>query len=93
MANAATAQEVDFRRDVAGIIKNKCSKCHNKEHKLNLDGSSSEGVRFDRAYENLLSGAKDGEGKYVHPGRARTSLLVWKLLGSVTAREWDGDVY
>lgn len=82
---------VDFRRDVAGIVKNKCVKCHNKKHKLNLDGSSSEGARFGLAYENLLSGAKDGAGKYVHPGRARRSPLVWKLLGSVTARDWDGD--
>ena len=31
-----------------------------------------------------------GLGKYVHPGRARTSPLVWHLYGQNTSRPWDG---
>jgi hypothetical protein len=29
-------------------------------------------------------------GKYIDPGRARTSRLVWTLFGRSTARPWDG---
>ena len=52
---------------------------------------------FNRAYESLLAREEpDGEGgyrgKYVHPGRARTSPLVWHLYGRNTARGWDGAV-
>ncbi len=30
------------------------------------------------------------EGAYVHPGRARTSPLIWRLFGRDTSRPWDG---
>jgi len=31
-----------------------------------------------------------GAGKYIYPGRARTSPLVWHVLGRNTSRPWDG---
>ena len=46
---------------------------------------------FNRAYESLLTTGAAGRGKYVHPGRARTSPVVWQILGRNTARPWDGD--
>ncbi len=30
-------------------------------------------------------------GRYVHPGRARTSPLVWHIFGRNTSRPWDGE--
>jgi hypothetical protein len=49
------------------------------------------------SYRNLLNGRKPGgegavEYKYVHPGSARTSPLVWNLMGRNTSRPWDGNV-
>ncbi len=51
---------------------------------------------FNRPYLNLLSRepAGDGEefsGKYVDPGVARTSPLIWHLFGRNLSRPWDGD--
>jgi len=89
---------VDFRRDVMPIIAGKCAPCHSKGDKpIHLDGDLSlvpgpENVAcFNRTYENLLVPG-DGSGpwgKYVHPGRARTSPLVWRLFGRDTSRPWD----
>jgi len=87
---------VDFCRDLMPIIEKKCSSCHG------AGGASPEltagGVGpFNRAYVSLLEGcpgpeADDGPvaGKYVHPGQARTSPLVWRLHGRNTSRPWDG---
>jgi hypothetical protein len=40
-----------------------------------------------------LEGPQDAagcRGKYVHPGRARTSPLIWHVFGRNTSRGWDG---
>ncbi len=87
---------VDFRRDVMPIISNKCATpaCHGGGVEPRLDGGMDHRGRsgFDRAYTNLLAGVGEGEGygKYVHPGRARTSPLIWHLFGRNTSRPWDG---
>ena len=45
---------------------------------------------FNHTYESLLEpGNQPGDGKYVHPGRARTSLLIWRIFGRDTSRPWD----
>ena len=49
------------------------------------------------SYRNLLNGREPGgegagEGRYVRPGSARTSPLVWNLMGRNTSRPWDGNV-
>ena len=46
-------------------------------------------------YEALLAPDKSGAvanayGKYVHPGRARTSPLIWHILGRNLSCPWDG---
>ncbi len=55
----------------------------------------------NRAYANLLTPgdksrqgrlAAAGQGKYVHPGQARTSPLIWSIFGRNTSRPWDGDI-
>ncbi|MHB0959824.1 MAG: HzsA-related protein [Pirellulaceae bacterium] len=91
---------VDFRRDVMPILEQKCVACHDqKGDPPRLDGgmapvAGSSG--FNRAYVNLLaardaSDAQTGRGLYVHSGRARTSPLIWHVLGRNTSRPWDGE--
>jgi hypothetical protein len=53
-------------------------------------------ARFNRAYQNLLARTttSDNAGDwdtylYVHPGRARTSPVIWHLHGRNTSRPWD----
>ncbi|HXI02310.1 MAG TPA: hypothetical protein VNI57_03960, partial [Candidatus Saccharimonadales bacterium] len=83
---------VDFRRDVAPIVEKKCSvsSCHGGNGgRPVLEGGA------DRAYAGLMTppAAKNSDenpwGLYVHPGEARTSPLVWSLLGSKVSRPWD----
>jgi len=64
---------VDFRHDIQPIVESRCVSCH---------GQAS-GVRLNGAYETLQP------GRYVHPGQARTSPVVWHLFGSNKARPWD----
>jgi hypothetical protein len=77
---------VDFRSDVMPIVTKKCAPCHR-------EGKTE--PFFDRGCEVLLTADEPGAGsartgKYVHPGRARTSPLVWHLFGRNTSRPWDG---
>lgn len=93
---------VDFRRDVMPIIDRKCVSCHGQNGESpRLDGGlqpvarSGEKARFNRAYVSLLTrdrsgGRKSDGGKYVQPGRARTSPLIWHVFGRNTSRPWDG---
>lgn len=88
---------VDFRRDVTPIIAKKCVSCHSKTDSplsftkdLSLVGGSKRGAFFNQTYENLLAPDNQaGDGKYVHPGRARTSPLIWHIFGRNTSRPWD----
>lgn len=99
----ARRRTVDFRRDVMPIIQRKCVACHGADGAPpRLDGGldrvddGDRKVNFNRAYESLLaaddsSGNIGFSGKYVHPGKARTSPLVWHVFGRNTSRPWDGD--
>ncbi|UCF13939.1 MAG: hypothetical protein JSW59_11045 [Phycisphaerales bacterium] len=94
---AAQRRTVDFRRDIMPIIAAKCVKCHGKNGSvpyLTDDFSAVIGADgkayFNRSYESLLAaGSLPGYGKYVHPGRARTSPLIWHIFGRNTSRPWD----
>ena len=85
----------DFRRDVAPIIASRCMPCHGpggSEPRLpEIKPGVSDTAR--EVYETLTAtdaGSGLAVGKYVHAGRARTSPLVWHVLGRNTARPWDG---
>jgi len=94
---AAQRRTVDFRRDIMPIIAAKCVKCHGQNGSvphLTDDLSAAVGpdakAYFNRSYESLLAaGSPPGYGKYVHPGRARTSPLIWHIFGRNTSRPWD----
>jgi hypothetical protein len=77
---------VDFKTDVMPIISKKCAQCHGKAVSVPLLTEDSS----NRNYMNLLIEAEqEGYGKYIHPGRARTSPLIWYLFGRNTSRPWD----
>ncbi len=87
-------RSVTFERDVMPTVAAKCASCHDgAQHELDLTAASS--GAFNRAYRSLLEAEGDSgggtvpKGRYVHPGRARTSPLVWRLFGRNTARPWD----
>ncbi len=66
---------VEFRRDVQPILSAKCATpaCHG-----------------DQTPPRLTGGATASDlAKYVHPGRARTSPLIWRIFGRDTSRSWD----
>ncbi len=97
----AKRRRIDFRRDLMPIIDKKCAGCHGEgQAPPRLDGGPAlvkhdDGREdFNRAYESLLA-LEDGNeetfpGKYINPGRARTSPLVWHIFGRNTSRPWDG---
>jgi hypothetical protein len=95
---AEKRRTVDFKHDVAPIVESRCVACHGEGKAIRLDGGvETPGLsgRFSRSYEVLLGSLTPGPkgelvGRYVHPGRARTSPLVWHLLGRNTSRSWDG---
>ena len=94
---AEQRRTVDFRRDVMPIIAKKCVRCHSQAvaalrltDDLSSDAQAGDKTCFNRSYESLLApGDRPGSGKYVHPGRARTSLLLWRIFGRNTSRPWD----
>jgi hypothetical protein len=92
---------VDFVGQVAPIVASRCLPCHHagaSQPSLEVvpTGASAEvDIALRRLYRALLArdnevGGSTGTGKYVHPGNARTSPLVWHFLGRNTARPWDG---
>jgi len=95
---APKRSSIDFRRDVMPIINAKCVPCHGPRGKPpRLDGGDKAVTKssFNRAYESLLALEKAGaaggfRGKYVQPGQARKSPLMWHIYGRNTARGWDG---
>ncbi len=96
---------VDFRRQIVPLVAARCITCHDpKGSPPNLaferggagaGGGGGEEGAARKLYQALLAADKAGSeaspyGKYVHPGRARTSPLVWHLFGRNTSYPWDG---
>jgi len=87
---AKERRTIDFRRDVWPVLEAKCASgaCHGPAGTYPLlEGAES-------AYTNLVEGIHGGPagsplGRYIHPGRARTSSLVWHMYGRDTSRPWD----
>jgi hydrazine synthase alpha subunit-like protein len=87
---AGERRTVDFRRDVMPIVAGRCAACHGDAGGLTLTDGGEGAGSFNRTYESLLAAGDElGRGKYVHPGKARTSPLIWHLYGRNTSRLWD----
>jgi hypothetical protein len=94
---AEQRRTVDFRRDIMPIIAKKCVRCHSKAvpalcltDDLSSAAQADYKTCFNRSYESLLApGDRPGSGKYVHPGKARTSPLIWRIFGRNTSRPQD----
>jgi Tol biopolymer transport system component len=82
---------VDFKRDVIPIISKKCIQCHGMSDSVFcLTDDSNVDANEETIYSRLLTEASPpGHGKYIHPGRARTSPLIWHIFGRNTSRPWD----
>jgi uncharacterized membrane protein len=77
-ASSASAQDggVDFEKQVLPILKEKCFKCHQKEHEE--DGKVKKpkgGLRLDNA-EAIMKGGKENPGETVVPGKPDASWLL-----------------
>jgi hypothetical protein len=74
---------VNFRRHVSTIITEKCASvsCHARAE-ASLPITQSKSAR--EVYEMLVSSER-----YLHPGEARTSPLIWHVTGRNTSRSWD----
>jgi hypothetical protein len=80
---------VDFQQDVMPVLQKKCALdgCHVRGATPPwLDSNQENGSCFNTAYESLISPSR---GKYVTPGQARTSPLIWSIFGKQTSRPWD----
>ena len=73
----------------------RCTRCHTNRQ-TGLDLRAEQTSYFNTAYESLLEGFGKTEGgekavvsKYVHPGQARTSPLIWRVFGRNTSRPGD----
>ncbi len=96
-------RSISFRADVAPLLARHCAsaECHGGRHTpLRLPRASDQptGRDLQTAYAALLAPARGRAkapanwpvaGRYVDPGRARTSWLVWQLSGADTSQPWD----
>jgi hypothetical protein len=97
---SAARRSVEFLRDIMPIIDSKCAPCHGRDGAPPLltarpvAASTAHGnATFNQAYASLMTPGEEGAGgRYVDAGRARTSPLMWHILGRNTSRPWDEGV-
>ncbi|MFH1573202.1 MAG: hypothetical protein ABIG68_04425, partial [Acidobacteriota bacterium] len=85
----------DFVRHVMPIVQSRCLACHGPGGASALLEAPESNTGVHPLYAGLLRSAEPGGeaasgGKYVTPGRARTSRLIWALLGRNISQPWDG---
>lgn len=84
---------VGFRDQALPLLASRCSSCHQSGSEFVLGSlDTPEGAR--EAYSALLTAADSparAGGRYVEPGAARRSPLIWRLLGRDASRAWDRD--
>jgi hypothetical protein len=97
----AQRRSLSFQHEIAPLLKKHCATadCHGGQATplhLPLAAENPSEAQLQAAYATLMTPLGDraaaglpAPGKYVDPGRARTSWLVWQLLGTNTARPWD----
>jgi uncharacterized membrane protein len=76
LALSPMAKAVDFEKEIYPILKEKCIKCHEKEHEK--DGrlvKPKHGLRLDNA-EGILKGGKEYPNENVIAGKPAESWIV-----------------
>jgi hypothetical protein len=100
---AADRRAVAFREEIVPILKSRCAAadCHGASKtplRLPLLAERPAEADLQQAYAALMAPAAKPRrhqpgslpsGKYVDPGCARTSRLVWSLTGTNLSRPWD----
>ena len=80
---------IGFEEKILPILRKHCATadCHGgRETPLNLTGSP---VQIHEILLGRKSSGNPGPKQYVHPGNARSSPLIWQLMGKNTSRPWD----
>ena len=80
---------IGFEEEILPILRKHCATadCHGgRETPLNLTGSP---VQIHEILLGRKSSGNPGPKQYVHPGNARSSPLIWQLMGKNTSRPWD----
>ncbi|MFZ0430882.1 MAG: hypothetical protein WAO20_22400 [Acidobacteriota bacterium] len=90
---------VDFDRDVLPVVARGCGavSCHDgTPGRLSLQppAAGAQASEYGRSvYDALAEGLGRGDdpmrGRWIHPGEARTSPLIWHVTGQRTSRPWD----
>jgi len=103
---------VDFRRDIMPVVEKRCSSCHNAAkpaggidlrkgfelvfHRTGCRGRKLNAAMFNQAYETFLAADSRRVPRWVLPGAARHSPIMWclygKQLGLADARRDKGQV-
>ncbi|UCC32602.1 MAG: hypothetical protein JSU86_10015 [Phycisphaerales bacterium] len=92
---AKKRRTVDFRRDVMPIIVKKCTACHagqGARPDLRAEPTGQSNLAYHSLTTPISSSLVSSErvkGRYVYPGQARTSPLIWRIHGRNTSRPWD----
>jgi hypothetical protein len=87
---------VGFKEQIFPVLQARCANAHCHGHSQSILPVPTAGEDVDagvvwQLYTALLE-HENGRGKYVDPGRARTSPLVWNLYGQDRQRPWDATV-
>jgi len=94
---------VAFRQDIVPLLRQHCTAadCHGGRGTplhLALNAENPGEPELQRTYATLTAAAERRaaspgpvRGKYLDAGRARTSWLIWQLMGTNTSRAWDRD--
>ena len=92
----ARRRSVSFHENLLPVIEKNCSTaaCHGEgsNHVVYLPAANNNIEKSRQLYETLTAaspGSAAEGGGYVHPGVARTSPLIWHIMGKNTAKKWD----
>jgi hypothetical protein len=80
-------REVSFERQIAPLLAARCQSCHQSGGTDPVLGPEAGAADAPQVYSALVAPA----GGYVDPGSARTSPLVWRLLGRDTSISQERD--
>ena len=84
---AESRRSITFKNQVMPILETRCARCHgDPEARFPFLSTAGESKA-----EDTFSALMESEDRYIDPGRARTSYLVWLLFGRDTSRPWDRD--